>query len=110
MFESAFDPEAASGDPAAKPQTTTDPFAGLTIAGDQAVVAALAEVDFEGELWDEFADRLAGYAYPRLTGMIMSKAIYQACAERGIHYAMRLPDTITMDDARTIAGDMFVRS
>jgi hypothetical protein len=109
MSESAFVPEAASSDLAARHQTASDPHAGFTVAEEQAVVAALAEADFGGALWREFAEGLATYAYPRITGMIVSGEIYQECAAKGIRYARRLPDTISPDDASEIVLETVAR-
>jgi DNA-directed RNA polymerase specialized sigma24 family protein len=109
MSESAPTPDAASSDLAAHHQAPIDPHDGLTLADEQAVVAALAEVNFGGELWREFAGAMAGYAFPRLTGMIMSGQIYKELASKGIHYDRRLPDTITHDDASEIAAETVAR-
>lgn len=109
MSESGPTPEAASSDLAAHHQAPIDPHDGLTLADEQAVVAALSDVDFSGELWREFARALAAYAFPRITGMIASGQIYQELARKGIRYDRRLPDTITRDDASEIAAETVAR-
>jgi hypothetical protein len=110
MSESAFTPDAASRDLAADHQASGEPDEEVSLAEEQAVVAALAEVDFGGDLWRAFAHDLAIYAFPRISGMIISGKIYQECARKGIHYDRRLPDNITREDAREIAAETTARA
>jgi hypothetical protein len=110
MSESAFSPDDASSDLAADHQASGEPDDEVSLAEEEAVVAALAEVEFGGALWHAFAEELAVYAFPRIWGMILSGEIYQECARKGIHYDLRLPDNITREDACEIAAETTARA
>ncbi len=81
-----------------------------TLAADNRRVAALAAVDFTGPLWDDFAHDLAEYAYPVIRVWIVTRRIYRECAKKGIHFARRLPHTLTQDDADEIALETIARA
>jgi DNA-binding CsgD family transcriptional regulator len=110
MSESAFAPDDASSDLAADHQASGEPDDEVSLAEEQAVVAALAEVNFSEDLWRASAEELAVYAFPRILGMIISGEIYQECARKGIHYDRRLPDSITREDASEIAAETTARA
>lgn len=91
--------------------TTHSPGAGSK-AADAALIEALRRVDFQGPVWDRFAQELARYGLPIVRSWISSLKMFAKCAEKNVrcpgppHNVQRLPD----DDASEMANEIIARA
>jgi hypothetical protein len=63
--------------------TTQNPGADSRTA-DEALVQALRAANFQGPLWDRFAQEMARYALPFIRSWILSMQIFKKCAEKNV--------------------------
>ncbi|TMM37018.1 MAG: sigma-70 family RNA polymerase sigma factor [Actinobacteria bacterium] len=72
------------------------------LAADRVLYERLADLDFVGSAWDEFAEALIGYALPVCTGWLRSGLIFKLCAERSVPVGPT-PTNWTVEDRHELA-------
>src|ERR1700730_386337 len=91
--------------------TTQDPGADSRTA-DVALVRALRAANFQGSVWDRFAQAIARYALTIIKSWIASMRIFEKCAEKNI----RCPGpthnihNLKEDDASWMADEIVARA
>jgi hypothetical protein len=91
--------------------TTRSPGKGPESA-DQALMEALRVADFQGPVWDRFAQELARYGLPIVRSWIASLQIFEECAKKKVrcpgppHNIKRMPE----DDASGMANEIIARA
>ena len=79
---------------------------------DRDILAALAKEDFQGPMWDRFAQDLATFGIGVMRGWIMSGRIYEELRARNIHHSVGGGQwgALTLDEATTIAVETTARA
>src|SRR6266496_622303 len=60
--------------------TTQNPSTG-SMAADEALIEALREANFQGDVWDRFAEELTRYGLPIISSWLASLRMFAKCAE-----------------------------
>jgi DNA-directed RNA polymerase specialized sigma24 family protein len=91
--------------------TTQNPGADARTA-DEALVQALRAANFQGSVWERFAQDIARYALPIIKSWILSMQIFKKCAEKSVpcpgpvHNIQNLQE----DDASWMADEIVARA
>jgi DNA-directed RNA polymerase specialized sigma24 family protein len=81
-------------------------------AADEALIDALRQANFQGPIWERFAQELARYGLPIVKSWIASLKMFTKCANKDVRCpgpprnAQRLPD----DDASEMANEIIARA